>query len=212
MKKYFYKTIAKHNEYEIPKIKWSKFIGNIFHIKDQNDIKKYIDQTKENHKWANHHCYAYVLDTNISFDTNNKITIQDKIQKENDDGEPKNSAWKPILAQINWNNLHNVLIVVSRYFWWTKLWVWWLIQAYWDCAKQTIQQTKTTKIEITKEITISFDYKYLSNIMNTLQKYNCKIIKENHWELATILFKINKWQLNNFSQEIFDQTKWEIKI
>ena len=104
------------------------------------------------------------------------------------------------------------MIVVTRYFGWTLLWVWWLIQAYSECAKQTILHSKIEEIELVQEKTISFDYENMSLVMNLLNKYNAKITKENHWNTANITFEINKWFLNSFSSELTDLSKWKISI
>ena len=52
------------------------------------------------------------------------------------------------------------------------------IQLFYDC---TIQ-----------EKTVSFEYENMSLIMNLLNKYNAKIISENHGNMAKITFEINK--------------------
>ncbi len=39
-----------------------------------------------------------------------------KTQRFSDDGEPSGTAGKPILEVIKGNDIHNVLIVVTRYF------------------------------------------------------------------------------------------------
>ncbi|HKL44220.1 MAG TPA: YigZ family protein [Candidatus Absconditabacterales bacterium] len=219
MKKYFYKTILQHNEHEIPKIKGSRFIGNIFHIKNKEEAEKHIKEVSEKHKGANHNCYAYTYGTNINFDLFGQLEITADYFKQNDDGEPTNTAGKPILAQIQGHNLHNILIVITRYFGGTLLGVGGLIQAYSECAKQTILNSNLPagrqgikNIEITETIKISFDYNILSNIMNLINKYEAKIDQENHGEKAEITLKINKGYLEEFKKEIFNQSKGKIKL
>ena len=161
---------------------------------------------------ATHSCYAYTYWANINYDLFWNIEITADSFRQSDDWEPANTAWKPILAQIQWQNLHNILIVVTRYFWWTLLWVWWLIQAYSECAKQTITHSKIEEVELTQEKAITFDYENMSLVMNLLNKYNAKITNENHWNSAEITFEINKWLINQFGQELTDLSKWKIKL
>lgn len=203
MQKYYYKTIIQQNKHTIPKIKWSKFIWNIFHIKTKKDAEKYIKEIKQKYKDARHNCYGYICWTKINFDLFWQLEITPEQKKESDDGEPTNTGWKTILAQIQWHNLYNVLIIVTRYFWWTLLWVWWLIQAYSECAKQTILNSKIEEVEITQNMTISFDYKNISTIMNWLNKYDAKITNENHGEKAEISFEINKWYIKSFKESLW---------
>ncbi len=212
MTKYNYKTILKHIEHEIPKIKWSRFIGNIFHIKDKQEAEKYIKEINEKHKWANHNCFAYTYGTNINFDLFGNLEITPEYFRQSDEWEPANTAGKPILAQIQWQNLHNILIIVTRYFGWTLLWIWWLIQAYGECAKQTILNANIVNIEITEQITLNFEYKLLPTIMKLINNYDVKIIEETHWEEAKITLEINKWIIDEFKKDVFDQTKWQLSI
>lgn len=212
MQKYYYKTIAQTNTHEIHKIKWSRFIGNIFYVTNKQETEKYITQIKKQHKDANHSCFAYTYGTNINFDLFWNMEITAQSFKQSDDWEPTNTAWKPILSQIQRHKLHNVLVVITRYFWWTLLGIWWLIQAYWECAKQTILNTKLIDIELTEQLTININYSQISTIMKLLNKYNTKIITQTDWDTAQIIFNINKWYLQNFKQDLFDWTKWKIKI
>ena len=212
MEKLFYKSILNHTEYEIPKIKWSRFIWNVFHTKSKEEAEKFIKEISEKYRDATHNCFAYTYWANINFDLFWNLEITADNFRQSDDWEPANTAWKPILAQIQGQKLYNILIVVTRYFWWTLLWVWWLIQAYSECAKQTILHSQIEEVELTQEKTISFDYENMSLVMNLLNKYNAKITKENHWNTANITFEINKWFLNSFSSELTDLSKGKISI
>lgn len=212
MEKLFYQSILNHIEYEIPKIKWSRFIWNIFHVKNKEEAEIFIKEISNKYRDATHNCFAYTYWANINFDLFWNLEITADNFRQSDDWEPANTAWKPILAQIQGQKLHNILIVVTRYFGWTLLWVWWLIQAYSECAKQTILHSKIEEIELVQEKEISFDYENMSLVMNLLNKYNAKITKENHWNTANITFEINKWFLKSFSSELTDLSKGKISI
>lgn len=212
MEKLFYKSIQIPTEFEIPKIKWSRFIGNIFHITDKSDAENQIKEVWNKYHDARHNCYAYTYWANLNFDLFGNINITPDYTKINDDWEPSNTAGKPILAQIQWYDLHNIIIVVTRYFWGTLLGVWGLIQAYSECAKQTILHSQIVEIELTEQKSIEFGYDQMSVVMNLLSKYWGKIKTEQHWDIAKIIFDINKWYTDSFSREIFDQSKWSISV
>ncbi len=65
-------------------------------------INYYLNQVKKKEHGARHFCYAYILNPDKS------------VIKVNDDGEPSSTAGRPILGQINSNNLTNTLIIVVR--------------------------------------------------------------------------------------------------
>ena len=114
MEKLFYKSILTSNEFEIPKIKWSRFIGNVFHVKNKEDTEKYIKEIWTKYKDATHNCFAYTYWTNLNFDLFWNIEITPDYFKINDDWEPSNTAWKPILSQIQWQ-LHGVMVASLKF-------------------------------------------------------------------------------------------------
>jgi putative IMPACT (imprinted ancient) family translation regulator len=96
-----YLTIDKKADI-IFKDKGSKFLAFAFPVENDAQIKEALLQLKKEHPNANHHCYAYRLGA-------------DKLNyRANDDGEPNNTAGKPILGQIQSNDLTNILIVVVQ--------------------------------------------------------------------------------------------------
>tara|TARA_B100001540_G_C15694712_1_gene590928 strand:- start:197 stop:778 length:582 start_codon:yes stop_codon:yes gene_type:complete len=144
-------------------IKKSKFIGYSFFIKEKKQVKLIIENLKKKHKKANHFCYAY------------------KIEKEsycNDDGEPKNSAGKPILNQINSKKLTSILIVVVRFFGGKKLGIQGLIKAYKDCSLETIKISNKTLYETEDIYSIKFKYIHTNTLEIILKKENIKVNKK----------------------------------
>lgn len=111
-----YTTIKEHTEYVMPKVKGSKFIGNIFFIQDKQQAEQYIKEIQNKYHDATHHCFAYRYGIKQETDLFGQTTLTAKYTKQNDDREPANTAGKPILAQIEGRHLHNVLIVITRYF------------------------------------------------------------------------------------------------
>ena len=107
------------------KDKASKFIGFVYPVQDEHEIKLKLEDLRKRHPKATHHCYAYRL----GLDKNNFRC--------NDDGEPNGTAGKPILGQLDSFAITNCLLIVVRYFGGTKLGVSGLIDAYKACAKAT---------------------------------------------------------------------------
>ncbi|MCF8391846.1 MAG: YigZ family protein, partial [Bacteroidales bacterium] len=120
---------------------------------------------------ARHHCYAWMLG-------------EEKLNyRENDDGEPSNSAGKPILGQILSKDLSNVLIIVVRYFGGTLLGVGGLIQAYKTAAREALDAAKIIDKYIHSIFLIEFPYEEMNSVM--------KVLKENDIEQFDQIFEIN---------------------
>lgn len=100
-------------------IKKSRFLAYSFSLEDKNQIDFYLNNLKKEHKKAIHFVYAYKADNGAGF---------------SDDGEPKNSAGKPLFRIIELKNLTNILIVVVRYWGGSKLGIGPLTRAYTKAA------------------------------------------------------------------------------
>ena len=179
-----YLTIEKPTE-AIFKDKGSKFLAFAYPVENDQQIKEILNQLKKEHHTANHHCYAYRLGA-------------DKMNfRANDDGEPSNTAGKPILGQIQSNDLTNILIVVVRYFGGTLLGVSGLINAYKNSAADVIKVSTITEKQILFNYTIQFYFEHLNDVMKLLKQLDCKITNQqfdNNCEMSFSIRKANSEQ------------------
>jgi uncharacterized YigZ family protein len=165
-----YKTIITPTEEILYKDRGSKFYGNAFPLKNDNDVSELIAPLRNRHSKAGHHCYAW------------KLGAGNDNYRANDDGEPSHSAGDPILGQINSFELSDVLVVVSRIFGGTKLGVGGLISAYKETAKLTLETAAIKQRTITAPVQINFEYPQMSQVMRYIDENNFKI---EHQELTT---------------------------
>ncbi|HRF99795.1 MAG TPA: YigZ family protein [Bacteroidia bacterium] len=174
-----YLTIEKPTE-AIFKDKGSKFLTYAYPVENDQQIKEILNQLKKEHHTANHHCYAYRLGA-------------DKMNfRANDDGEPNNTAGKPILGQIQSNDLTNVLIVVVRYFGGTLLGVSGLINAYKNSAADVIKVSRIIEKQILFNYSIQFYFEHLNDVMKLLKQLDCKITNQQFDNNCEISFSIRK--------------------
>ena len=98
--------------------KRSKFLAFAFHVTTEEEIKEIVSEYRKKYYDARHVCWAYMLGA------------QRTEFRANDDGEPSSTAGKPILGQINKNELTDILIIVVRYYGGVNLGTSGLIVAY----------------------------------------------------------------------------------
>ncbi len=96
-------------------IKKSKFITKLYYLDDIDKVEEIINNLKKEYKKATHITYAYII--------NGK-------EKAFDDGEPNNTAGRPILNVLKKKNVTNILAIVIRYFGGIKLGAGGLVRAY----------------------------------------------------------------------------------
>ena len=164
-----YLTIGKSGT-SLYKVKGSKHFGYAFNVKTQEDIEKRLAEVAKEHHSARHVCYAW------------RLGPDNKKYRANDDGEPSNSAGKPILGQIEKYDLTNTLIAVVRYFGGTKLGVGGLIDAYRTAAAEAIENGTGVEKQLMDHYCIHFDYSRMSDVM--------LLIRKNNWEVIDQEFKV----------------------
>ena len=172
------------------KDKGSKFIAYTFHIKDEDDVKTRMAEVKKKEYAACHHCYAYVINPDKS------------IQRDSDDGEPSNTAGKPILGQLLSHDLTNTLIIVVRYFGGVKLGIGGLINAYRIAAQDALKNIVIEKSYIKEVFVVNFQYPEMNNVMRLVKDLKLDVIKQKFEIECELTFSIRKSQSEQM-QSIF---------
>lgn len=184
-----YKTILTNSE-ALFKEKGSKFIGYAFPLKKEADIELHLNNIRELHPKATHHCYAY------------KLGLEAVQTRANDDGEPSNSAGKPILGQIESNELSNALVIVVRYYGGTKLGVGGLQTAYKAGAKLAIEANEIVEKEVPTFHKIQFPFDQQGIVDHLIKNLHGEIIEKQFSSYCTYEIIIPKAQASQFLERI----------
>lgn len=157
-----YRSIAKPSE-GLYKEKGSKFLAFAYTITSVEEAKQKVQELRDLHPKAVHVCFAWRIGTE---------QFEDRFS---DDGEPNNSAGKPIFGQILALDLTNTMVAVVRYYGGTKLGVGGLITAYKTAAKDALDKAKIVNRHEVVKAAIIFDPAHTGNLMSTLNKYGVEI-------------------------------------
>lgn len=132
-----YKTLVKNARAEY-KDRGSIFYAYALKVENKKEFDTWLKKVKTKYPDATHHCWAYVLhpDKSESHST--------------DDGEPSNSAGKPILRAIQSLDLTQIAIIVVRYYGGVNLGVPGLIAAYGGSATLAIEKGKVKTVSISE--------------------------------------------------------------
>tara|TARA_B100000886_G_scaffold325862_1_gene271825 strand:+ start:763 stop:1377 length:615 start_codon:yes stop_codon:yes gene_type:complete len=172
------------------KAKGSKFIAYSFHVNNEDDVKTRMAEVRKKEHSARHHCYAYVLNPDKS------------IQRNSDDGEPSNTAGKPILGQLLSNDLTNTLIIVVRYFGGVKLGLGGLIKAYRSATQDALQNIAIEKRFIKEVFVVHFQFPEMNNVMRIVKDLKLEVIQQKFEIECELTFNIRKSQSEQM-QSIF---------
>lgn len=158
--------------------KKSRFIANIFHVENEQEAKDKLNEIKKKHYDAKHHVYAYRI-----FNNGNAI------EKFSDDGEPAQTAGKPIIDLLKQKDIYNTIIIVTRYFGGILLGTGGLTRAYTSSANLCLENTNKVKMVYSKVISFVAKYDELDKIKYYLQISDIEIEKIEYMD--NILFEIN---------------------
>ena len=162
-----YRTITALSE-GINTEKRSKFIAIALPVRTLEEVKQHLETYQKKYYDARHVCYAYMLGhERLNF-------------RANDNGEPSGTAGKPILGQINTNELTDILIIVVRYFGGIKLGTSGLIVAYKAAAAEAISNATIIEKTVDDDVTVVFEYPFMNDIMRIVKEDEPEILEQSY--------------------------------
>ena len=189
-----YQTLSKLSE-GFYKEKGSKFLAFAYPCSDESTAKERIEQLRKEHHNACHVCFAWRFGTDRFFD------------RYSDDGEPSNSAGKPIFGQIQSFELTNVMLAVVRYYGGTNLGVGGLITAYKTAAKEALEKGSIVRKYITESYKIKHTYDATGIVMQLINQVNGEITEQGYEDpLPFIICSVRK-SLSEQLKQTIKQTK-----
>lgn len=162
-----YKTIEGQSE-AVYTEKRSKFIAIAIPVRTLTEVKAHLEEYQKKYYDARHMCYAYMLGA------------ERKEFRANDNGEPSGTAGKPILGQINSNELTDILIIVVRYFGGIKLGTSGLIVAYRTAAAQAIAEGAIIEKTVDQDVKIIFEYPFMNDVMRIVKEEAPEILEQSY--------------------------------
>jgi uncharacterized YigZ family protein len=181
-----YLTIERMSE-GLYRDKGSRFLAFAFPVSENAEIKNKLEYVRKKYHDARHYCYAWRLGPSME---NFRV---------NDDGEPSNSAGKPILGQIQAFGLTNILVVVVRYFGGTLLGIGGLIKAYRTASHEALKNAVIIEKYVQQLLKISFGYSEMNLLMKVIKDMGIKPFDENFKLNCELKVQVPKTDVSNFT-------------
>ncbi len=184
-----YRTIKKKAEGTYSE-KRSKFLAFAIPVSDVEEVKVLVAEYQKRYYDARHVCYAYMLGAErTEF-------------RANDNGEPSGTAGKPILGQINSNELTNILIIVVRYFGGIKLGTSGLIVAYRQAAAEAIESAEIVERTVDEDVTFTFEYPLLNEVMKVVKDMEPNIVDQQFDMDCQMTLQIRKGEMGKMKEKL----------
>ena len=175
------KTVEKETVIEFEEKK-SKFIGYIKPVSTVEKAEKFIASIREIHPNATHNVPLYRV-----------VEEGQEYFKYNDDGEPTNTAGKPMAEILNILDVYNVAIVATRYFGGIKLGAGGLIRNYAKTAKIAVNEAGIVEYKEKSLFIIDYDYEYTGEVESFLNMYKkefeIEVVEKNYSSRVTMKIK-----------------------
>ena len=170
--------------------KRSKFLAFAHHVETTDEVKDIVAGYRKKYYDARHVCYAYMLGAQrLEF-------------RANDDGEPSSTAGKPILGQINSNELTDVLIVVVRYYGGVNLGTSGLIVAYREAAADALAHATIETRQVEEEIVYQFSYPQMNDVMRIVKEMQPRIVSQTFDNTCEIRLRIRQSEAEALRQKL----------
>lgn len=175
-----YKTITNKIGEGTYSEKRSKFLAFSHHVETLDAVKEIVASYRKKYYDARHVCYAYMLGAErTEF-------------RANDDGEPSSTAGKPILGQINSNDLTDILIIVVRYYGGVNLGTGGLIVAYKAAAALAIEDSVQETRQVEELVKYDFPYVMMNDVMRVVKEMQPRIVSQEYDNTCSITLSIRK--------------------
>ena len=177
-------------------VKKSRFLGITFPIETEEEAMEKITEIRKKYYDARHNCYAYRLPEKEKF---------------SDDGEPSQTAGKPMLDVLAGAGLVGALVVVTRYFGGTLLGTGGLVRAYTDAAKEAVAASEIREIRPKRTMICRVSYTDLGRVQYLFREAGLTPETEYGGEIV-LTCDVPEEQVEKLTEAITDATAGKAEI
>lgn len=174
--------------------KKSRFIAQTRPIGSEADAVSFIESVRKEYWDARHHCFAYVWGD------------KNQLQRCSDDGEPSQTAGRPILDVILGNEVHDICLVVTRYFGGVLLGTGGLARAYSGAAKEGLNNSRFLEKRPGRLMRIESDYGGIGKIQYLLGQAQVMIMDSQYTDKVELSAMIPEEKVKKLESEIREGT------
>lgn len=183
-------------------IKRSRFITLLAHTEGVEAARGFVQQIKQQHPTARHHCWAFVAGAP---DDSQQLGFSD-------DGEPSGTAGKPMLAQLMGNNIGEITAVVVRYYGGIQLGTGGLVKAYGGGVQQALRLLpRKVKVPML-QFSLICDYAQLGDIERMVARFDGQLLHTEFQQNITLHLALPHAQVESFRQNLSDFSRGALQL
>lgn len=171
-------------------MKKSRFIATVSPVETEEEALNFIEGLRKKYWDATHNCYAYVIGS------------KNPLMRFSDDGEPSQTAGKPMLDVLTAKELTNLVVVVTRYFGGTLLGTGGLVKAYQSATIEGLNNSIIIKKEPGIHIRVISDYNLIGKLQYFISQENYPLISSEYTDVVTIEILVPVNKINSFNKSL----------
>ncbi len=175
-------------------VKRSRFIASVYPVSSEQEATERIASVRRQYRDARHNCYAFT------------IGAQFELQRSSDDGEPSGTAGHPILELLLTEQIHNTLIVVTRYFGGTLLGTGGLVRAYREAARQGLAASLLIERRTGRQMTVRCDYGSIGRLQFLAAETGIPVIETRYTDVVELDVIVPEGRETVFLETVTEQT------
>ena len=183
-----FRTIAGTAEARV-KIERSDFLAIAFPITTEEAMLGELHRIEKHHFDATHHCWAFRL-------SNGGRT------RSSDAGEPSGTAGRPILSAIEGADLHDVAVVVVRWFGGVKLGTGGLGRAYREAAAAALREAQPLDRYLYRRFRVIVPFASLSVAYRLVDPPSVVLVEERFEESNEFVFHVRQSLVDGFARTL----------
>ena len=178
-----YKTVYEGGTGEIVEKK-SRFIANVRPVETEEEALAFIEEMKKKYWDARHNCSAYILGE------------RQEQMRCSDDGEPSQTAGKPMMDVLDGAGLTNTAVVVTRYFGGTLLGTGGLVRAYSAAVQEGLKNSRIITKYWGTELLVGTDYNGIGKLQDLFGQRQIPILDAEYTDQVqfTVLVPVSRVQ------------------
>ncbi len=175
-------------------VKKSRFIATTMPVHSEEDALAFIASIKKRYRDATHNCSAYT------------VGYDHELTHCSDDGEPSQTAGKPMLDVLLGEDIHDACVVVTRYFGGTLLGTGGLVRAYSDAVKEGLAQSVIVNSESGDILEVRSDYTDSGRIRYIAGQEGITMLDSTYAEDVTFTMLVPKEKTGFLEKKITEAT------
>lgn len=188
-----YKTVYEGGEGELVEKK-SRFIATVRPVKTEEEANQFVEEMRKKYWDARHNCWAFILGERQEF------------KRCSDDGEPSQTAGKPMMDVLTGVGLTDVAVVVTRYFGGTLLGTGGLVRAYSGAVQEGLKNSTVITKYLGVKLSVTTDYNGVGKLQYLFGQKEIPILSADYTDKVVFTVLVESSRIQEIKKAITEAT------